>query len=377
MGPVSASPSPRVDRRTTGSASRGRNLRVFDFGTVSPLHSQTLWHALAWGVAKGAPPTLSFLRPGAPYVSLGYHRRLEELDLVRCRSLGLPIYRRMVGGGPVYLDPEQLFFQLAVPAAGLPALRARALERLLEPALAGFAAIGLPAELDHHGEVVVGDRKVCGHGAGQIGAAVVVVGNCVTRFDHETATSVLRLQGSGLRSEVLTAMRRYVGAQPPAGPACDASDDRRFVAATISSYAASLSLVPVEGRMSGAEQHQLGVFDRRLSDEDWTAGPALSSQRLLGEGTAGPAVRTVKIRGGVHVLGVSYSGASVTLRVVEGVVQAARVAGALPESVCRVVEDLRGGRLADAPRRLERVGGVGSDLAGGITAAARAVGGEA
>ncbi len=371
------SPSVRATPGTTRSGGRGRELRILDFGTVSPLRSQTLWHALAWGVSQGGPASLSFLRPGAPYVSLGYHRRLEELDLVRCRALDLPIYRRMVGGGAVYLDPEQLFFQLAVPAGGLPALRARALERLLEPALAGFAAIGLPAELDHHGEVVVGDRKVCGHGAGQIGAAVVVVGNCVTHFDHETATSVLRLEGSDLRSEVLGAMRRYVGTESPAGMPGDPSDDHRFVAAAVASYAAALSLVPVEGRLRAAERRQLGVFDRRLSDAGWTAGPALSSRRPLGEGVAGPATRTVKIRGGVHVLGVSYAGASVTLRVVEGVVQTARIAGTAPEAFCRVVEGLRGGRLADAPRRLERAGSLGSSLVRSITAAAQAVGEEA
>jgi len=374
---VSGSTSARATPGVVGSTGRGRELRVFDFGTVSPLRSQTLWHALAWGVSQGAPPSLSFLRPGAPYVSLGYHRRLEELDLGRCRALELPIYRRMVGGGPVYLDPEQLFFQLAVPAAGLPALRARALEGLLQPALAGFAAIGLRAELDHHGEVVVGDRKVCGHGAGQIGAAVVVVGNCVTRFDHETATSVLRLEGSELRYEVLGAMRRYVGPDPSTGAPGDPGDDRRFIGATVASYVAALSLVPVEGRLRAAEQRQLGVLDRRLSDASWTRGPALSSRRPLGEGVAGPAVRAVKIRGGVHVLGVSYAGASVTLRVVEGVVQTARIAGGAPPGLCRVVEGLRGGRLADAPRQLERAGRFGTDLVRGITAAAQAAGEEA
>ena len=38
-------------------------LRVIDFGRVTPLRSQTLWHAVAYGVSDGAPPTLSFTRP--------------------------------------------------------------------------------------------------------------------------------------------------------------------------------------------------------------------------------------------------------------------------------------------------------------------------
>ena len=76
-------------------------LRVIDFGSVTPLRSQTLWHAVAYGVSAGAAPTLSFVRPSAPYVCLGYHRDLEEVDQEYCRSHGLAVYRRMVGGGPV------------------------------------------------------------------------------------------------------------------------------------------------------------------------------------------------------------------------------------------------------------------------------------
>ena len=85
-------------------------LRVLDFGRVSALRSQTLWHALAYGVSAGGAPTLSFMRPSRPYVGLGYHRRLEEADIEACREAGLPVFRRMVGGGVVYLDENQQFF---------------------------------------------------------------------------------------------------------------------------------------------------------------------------------------------------------------------------------------------------------------------------
>jgi lipoate-protein ligase A len=187
-------------------------LRLIDFGRVSPLHSQTLWHALAYGVSAGAPPTLAFARPAEPYVSIGYHRRLDEIELDRCRESRLPVYRRMVGGGPVYLDDDQLFFQIVVSAADVPRRRDQELRRLLGPAVDAFNAAGVPAALDAGGEIVVGDRKVCGHGAGQIEDAVVVVGNMIERFDHSAATGILRLPDTRLRDVVLRLMRRYVAA---------------------------------------------------------------------------------------------------------------------------------------------------------------------
>ena len=59
------------------------SLRVIDFGVSSPLRSQTLWHAVAYGVSAGAPATVSFTRPAAPYVCLGYHGALDEVALDR------------------------------------------------------------------------------------------------------------------------------------------------------------------------------------------------------------------------------------------------------------------------------------------------------
>jgi lipoate-protein ligase A len=160
-------------------------LRVIDFGRVTPLRSQTLWHAAAYGVSGGAPPTLSFARPSAPYVCLGYHRGFDEVDQEYCRREGLPVYRRMVGGGPVYLDDGQLFFQICLPVRAVPAVRQEALRMLLEPAVVAFRAVGVPAELDTDLEICLSDRKICGHGAGQIGEAVVVCGNLIERFDHK------------------------------------------------------------------------------------------------------------------------------------------------------------------------------------------------
>src|ERR1017187_1962655 len=158
-------------------------LRVVDFGRCPPLRSQTLWHAIAYGVSGGAPVTLSFARPDAPYVCLGYHGALDEVDHDYCRAQGLPVFRRMVGGGTVYLDADQLFFQICLPAGAVPAVREQALRLLLEPAVTAFRAVGVPAALDDDLEICVADRKICGHGAGQIGAAVVVCGNLIERFD--------------------------------------------------------------------------------------------------------------------------------------------------------------------------------------------------
>ena len=141
-------------------------MRVIDFGTVKALRSQTVWHAVCRTMQPGDAPVLSFVRPAKPYVCIGYHRDIAEVDTEYCQYNGLPVMRRMVGGGPVYCDEDQLFFQITAPAKDVPARRATALASLLTPAMRALRRLGVDAELDRFTEITAGAATVCGHGAG-------------------------------------------------------------------------------------------------------------------------------------------------------------------------------------------------------------------
>jgi len=281
-------------------------LRVIDFGHSSPLRSQTLWHAVAYGVSAGAPATLSFVRPAEPYVCLGYHRDVAEIDLDYCRTNRLPLLRRMVGGGPVYLDQGQLFFQICLPSRSLPAIRSQALRRLLEPAVTAFHAVGVPAVLDDELEICVGDRKICGHGAGQIEDGVVVCGNLIETFDHERATRVLALSDPVHREVTLALMRRFVAATPV--------DPAAFRAAMAEAYSSAFGLSGAPGELSGIERKTLTDLDERFSSDGWLAGTRRSGEATV----AAPRARQIKVRAGIWTFAATYDGARVTASVVRG-----------------------------------------------------------
>ncbi len=288
-------------------------LRVIDFGPSSPLRSQTLWHAIAYGVSVGAPATLSFTRPAAPYVCLGYHRGLDELDADYCRENGLTILRRMVGGGPVYLDPDQLFFQICLPARAVPTGRSPALRMLLEPVVTAFCAGGVPAVLDDDLEICLGDAKICGHGAGQIEQAVVVCGNLIERFDHLRATGVLALADPAQRDQTLALMRRFVAPAPV--------DPTVFETAMIGAFAAALGFEAMPGELTRMERTQLHALDEQFTSESWLTGPGarpLVARRRL-------RARQVKVRARIWTLGATFDGARVAAGVVRGTIDQVRV----------------------------------------------------
>jgi lipoate---protein ligase len=187
-------------------------LRLLDLGGVSGLRSQALYHALCYSVSEGMPPTLAVLYPTQPYACIGYHRALDaEIDQAFCESHAIPVYRRRVGGGAVYLDPDQIFFQLVLPAHTVRGTISDVYTELLGPAVAAYRALGVAdADLCGVNDVAVHRRKLSGTGMARIADAVVLVGNIMVDFPVTTMARVLKLPDEFARAWVEASMRRWV-----------------------------------------------------------------------------------------------------------------------------------------------------------------------
>jgi len=299
-------------------------MRVVDLGNTTGLRSQSVWHAVAACARPGDPPTLCFVRPRDPHVCLGFHRDLTEVDTEWCAEQGLPIYRRMAGGGPVYLDADQVFFQLTLPARAVRGSRAAILRTLLDPAARALHSLGVPVEVDRFGELSLSGVKVCGHGAGQIGEGLVIVGNLLLGFRYDRAARMLALDPA-VRALVLDLMRRHVAPTPVPVDA--------WQRAMVRAYAEALGSAAVPGELTEAESAACLYYDARLSDPDFVTGHT----------RPGPVVRTVKIRAGVWVHAWHEAGNDVLVGVADGHV----VAAAGPR-----VEDLVGTAVSAARSRL-------------------------
>jgi lipoate-protein ligase A len=196
-------------------------MNVYDLGHVPWLHSQLLYHALPRTGGAG----LILLAPATPYVCIGYHQdAAQEVDLDFCRERGIPVFRREVGGGAVYLDGRQLFYQLVLPLEHPAAQgdKETIYRRLLQPVARTYQAIGIPAEYKPINDIITGGRKISGNGAAEIADHLIVVGNLILDFNHEMMSRVLRVPDEKFRdkvfktlSENLTTIRRELGSVPP------------------------------------------------------------------------------------------------------------------------------------------------------------------
>jgi len=192
-------------------------MELYNLGKIPWEETQLIYHSLAL-LGREA---LCLVSPSSSYVCIGYHQDLEqEVDLEFCGAHDIPIFRREVGGGAVFLDGNQLFFHLILKH-GNPIAPKRIdgfYQKFLKPVIHVHHRIGIQAEYKPVNDLVVQGRKISGTGAGEIGDSIVFVGNLILDFDYETMTRVLKIPDEKFRDKVkktiednLSTIRRELG----------------------------------------------------------------------------------------------------------------------------------------------------------------------
>jgi lipoate-protein ligase A len=223
--------------------------------------------------------------------------------------------------------------------------------KLLEPAAAAFRALGLDARVDGMNDIAVGDRKISGTGAGQIGDAVVVVGNIIFRFAHERMARVLNLPDRAMRDECLRLMRRHVGSLQDEGRAEVTAAEA--TAALRASYATALGATEVDGALTDREEAAVRRWEERLADEEWTLGPA--------HATAAAPGRRVKVRSDVFVVHGEQAGVRVLATVVGDSIARATIGATHLNGAAAAMEAALVGPCTDPRAIATRLAGFGDD----------------
>lgn len=168
---------------------------------------------------------INILAPATPYFCIGYHQDLEqEVDVAYCEKNHIPIFRREVGGGAVYLDGNQIFYQIVLHKNN-PLAHGDKLEfyqRLLQPVADTYSELGVPVTYRPVNDLVTKEgRKISGNGAATMGDYFVLVGNLIADFNYEVMTRVLRVPDEKYRDKVfksmtenLTTLKRELGYVP-------------------------------------------------------------------------------------------------------------------------------------------------------------------
>ena len=245
-------------------------MKLYLLGSVSWQDSQLLYHALPRLGREG----LILLSPSSPYVCVGYHQDVaQEVDVAYCQEHDIPVFRREVGGGAVYLDGAQLFWQL---------------------------------------------RKVSGTGVGEIEDYIIFVGNLIVDFNYEMMARVLKVPDEKFRDKVyktiyenLSTIKREITDVPPTDELWALMADK---------FAASIGPCEEQREVDAEWRAKTGELANRFLTDEWL----FKRGRQL-EG------RQVKIRAGVELRHMMHKAPGglirTTLQVEEGVVAHAELSG--------------------------------------------------
>ncbi|MGD0152280.1 MAG: lipoate--protein ligase family protein [Thermacetogeniaceae bacterium] len=264
----------------------------YDLAGIDWWSTQCYYHALAYLGREG----LIICYPTSPYVCLGLHDDLEqEIDRSYCEVRGLPLLRRETGGGVVYLDSNQIFFQLVLrrdnPA--LPLRRQRLYEKFLKPAIKVYRLYGLPAELREPADIVVGGSKCSGSASGDVGECVAYTGNILLDFDFDLMSGLLRVPGPDFRACLKTVMRQHMTTLADWLP--ELPPRSRLSAALAAGFAEEFG--PLTQRLPDEElRAEAGRLQARLTGQSWLH--LLGRRRLQ---------RKIKIAEGVYLMERSHT----------------------------------------------------------------------
>ncbi|MFQ5344267.1 MAG: lipoate--protein ligase [Anaerolineae bacterium] len=244
------------------------SIRLLDVGHVSPIRSQSVYHAVAYAMTEDTPDTMILVSPTDPYVCVGYHQDLEkEVDLGYCQAHGLPVLRREVGGGAVYLDDGQVFTQWIFHRDHLPHALEKRFELYVRPLVETYRALGIDAYHRPINDIHVDGKKIGGTGAAQMGLAEVVVGSLMFTFDKATMARVLKVPSEKMRDKIFESLEQYMTTM---SEQLDPMPGRQAVKDLyVAQCAGALDAEIVPGEWTAEEEEMARQLDGRFVSDEW------------------------------------------------------------------------------------------------------------
>ncbi len=241
--------------------------------------------------AELAPCTLRFLA-FEPSALLGYHQSAaQELNLEYCAEQGIAIQRRMTGGGAIYMDTDQLGWEIYANRQSLGSAEMRDIARRICTAAAqGLQELGVSAQYRPRNDIEVDGRKISGTGGAFDGNALLYQGTLLLRLDVEKMLRVGRIPAEKLSDKAIASAReRMTSLETLLGKA---PARERIMQQFSQVFAEMLGVAMVPGELNAAELDLYRAALQEIDDPEWvdmiqtpaSGRPVLHAERKFSAG---------------------------------------------------------------------------------------------
>lgn len=260
--------------------------RLLDIGPIDPLETQIIYDMIAQGITEGqSENTLIICWPAKPLVSLGHFQEIEaDIDTKFCRENNIVFTRRVIGGGGVYLDEGQMFYQLIgrIDSPTTPKKIDDYYRKFLEAPVQAYRNLGIPAEFKPVNDIIANGKKISGNGAGDVGDARILTGNLIFDFNFDMMVKVLKVPDEKFRDKISKSLRERMSTiELEIGEMPDRTEVKEDL---IRLYEETLDIDLVRGNLTSWERSRMAELrPKYLSDEwlHWRRGGRLTDAKTV------------------------------------------------------------------------------------------------
>lgn len=188
-----------------------RKFRLLMTGHNSAFMNMAIDEAIMLHQGK-VPPTLRMYGWSPPAVSIGYFQSLEEeVDLAKCRELGIDFIRRITGGGAVFHDNELTYsFITKEPDSLVPGGILDSYGAICSGITSGLSSLGIRSEFAPLNDIIAGGKKISGNAQTRRNHCVLQHGTILIGVDVKKMFSILKVPSEKMRDKLIKSAEERV-----------------------------------------------------------------------------------------------------------------------------------------------------------------------
>ncbi|MFH1255887.1 MAG: biotin/lipoate A/B protein ligase family protein [Candidatus Diapherotrites archaeon] len=203
-------------------------------------------------------------------ISIGYFQSLEEeVDLQKCKELGVDFVRRITGGGAVFHDSELTYSFVCSEKSGVvPGNILDSYRKICDSLILGFKELGLTASFAPLNDIICNGKKISGNAQTRREGKVLQHGTIILKVDVEKMFSLLKVPNEKLKGKMIEDVKqRVTSVEKEAG--ADVGFEK-VAAAMRKGFEENFAVELVEGALT-AEESALAekIARERFSQREW------------------------------------------------------------------------------------------------------------
>jgi len=239
-----------------------------------------------------------------PCIVIGRHQNIfEEVNYPLLRMRGIPVFRRISGGGTVYHDPGNINFSFITRYQKFKFNNYRLFNT---PILQALQSLGLPAELNGRNDILINQKKISGNAQFTTHDRMVSHGTLLFSSQLDNIGTLLHASTAGYKSRAIKSVRAPVA---NISEMLDRSLDLEKFKKTIVQHVFSNQPDMPEYRLSPSDWRNVhSLAEKKYQSWEWNFGesPDFTFQNIL-KTPAGKIILELEIKKG-HLAQIRISG---------------------------------------------------------------------